>query len=483
MNRRYFIRFLFLAAFGLTSWATNIQAQESPGESPKAKYVFLFIGDGMGHAHVTMTEAYTAALQDRIGLEKLSFSAFPHVGQSTTYANNRLITCSAAAGTALATGSKTNINRISMDPEGEKSFPTIAEKAKKAGYRIGIVTSVSIDHATPAVFYAHQPDRDMYFEIGIDLVNSGFDYFAGGGFLIPQGKYQGADVILTDLAVEKGYKLVNTAEGFNALNPSAGKALVLSPRTAEGASLPYALDMTPQDITLADYTAKGIMMLKGEDGFFMMVEGGKIDWLGHSNDAAATVHEVKAFDDAVKQALTFYQKYPEETLIIVTADHETGGLSLGHRDMRYEFNLELLKYQKSSIEELNRIVQQFRVSKSGDPDADFTRMLKALETDLGLASVKNGTELTESETETLKQLFRESITDIPNEKSTYNEYEPFMARAMEYMNRKAGVNWGTGSHTAVNVPVYAIGAGAEKFSGLTDNTDIPKIIEQLMGLR
>jgi alkaline phosphatase len=394
-----------------------------------------------------------------------------------------LITCSAAAGTALATGHKTNINRISMDPEGMKPMETIAEKAKKAGYRVGIVTSVSIDHATPAVFYAHQPDRNLYFEIGADLVHSGFDYFAGGGFLNPDGEIEGITVNLPKLAADKGYNVVNTAEDFTRLAPGDGKALVLSPRTAGGASLPYAIDMAPGDLTLADYTAKGITMLTGDEGFFMMIEGGKIDWLCHANDAAATVHEVLALDRAVEEAITFYQKHPEETLIIITADHETGGLSLGHKDTKYATNIGLLKYQKSSVEELNKIVQQFRVSQSGDTEADFTRMLKALENDLGLASKKYGTELNEQELETLMALFKESIAIDTQAKSTYNEYESFMAKAIEMMNTKAGISWGSGSHTAVNVPVYAIGAGAERFTGVTDNTDIPRLIGELMGVQ
>ncbi len=449
----------------------------------KAKYVFLFIGDGMGHAQVSLAQAFKAAVNEKTGMEPLSFTRFPITGQSTTYANNRLITCSAAAGTALATGSKTNINRISMDPAGEKSMETIAEKAKKAGYRVGIVTSVSIDHATPAVFYAHRPDRDMYFEIGTDLVNSGFDYFAGGGFLIPDGELEGVPVNLPKLAADKGYKVVNNVEAFTRLAAGDGKALVLSPRAAGGASLPSAIDMAPGDLTLADFTAKGISMLRGEAGFFMMVEGGKIDWLCHANDAAAAVHEVLALDRAVEEAIAFYQKHPEETLIIVTADHETGGLSLGHRSMKYSTDIGLLKYQKSSVEELNKIVQQFRISQSGDPEADFTRMLKALENDLGLASKKYGTELNEQELEILKALFKESIAIDTEEKSAYNEYEPFMAKAIEMMNTRAGISWASGSHSAVNVPVYAIGAGAEKFTGVTDNTDIPRLIGELMGVQ
>lgn len=482
MKRRIpLLSLLFIFLYSFIS-LTATYAQPQVDKTVKAKYVFLFIGDGMGHAQVATTEAYVAALKEKIGFEPLRFTQFPYSGQSTTHANNRLITCSAAAGTALATGKKTNINRISMNPEANAPFETIAEKAKNAGFKVGIVTSVSIDHATPAVFYAHQPDRNLYFEIGIDLVNSGFDYFAGGGFLIPDGTWSGNPVNLPTLAAEKGYQVVNTAEAFRNLAPGRGKTLVLSPRTAAGASLPYALDMHPGDLSLADMTEKGIALLEGEEGFFMMVEGGKIDWVCHSNDAAATVHEVIAFDQAVDAAFSFYQKFPDETLIIVTADHETGGMTLGHVDMKYETNLGLLRYQKSSVEELNKIVSQFRVSGSGDTQADFERMLKVLETDLGLNSRKNETLLDEQELSELKTIFMQSIAQVMHEKSTYNEYEPFMSKAIQLMNKRAGINWGSSSHTGVMVPVYAIGTGAEKFTGVTDNTDIPRIIGELTGV-
>jgi len=482
MKRTTFFRLLILVLWGL-ALQINVFAGISDETSPgKAKYVFLFIGDGLGHAQVSTTEAYLATLQGKTGFEPLNYSGFPHIGQSTTHANNRLITGSAAAGTALATGNKTNINRISMDPAGTTPYETIAEIAKKHGYKVGIVTSVSIDHATPAVFYAHQPDREMYFEIGIDLINSGFDYFAGGGLLIPDGTWKDQEVNLPTLAAEKGYTVVNTAEGFHGLQPGSGKSLVLSPRTAGGASLPYAIDTHPGDLTLADLTAKGIEMLSGDDGFFMMVEGGKIDWLCHANDAASLVREMIAFSEAVDKALAFYQEYPENTLIIVTSDHETGGLSLGHAATKYETNVELLKYQRSSVEELNKIVAHFRVNQSGDTEEDFNRMLRVLEFDLGLHNRKYGTLLDDNEMAILKELFMTTVMGIGAGKGTYGYSEPFMAKAIEIMNKKAGIAWGTGSHTAVNVPVYAIGTGAERFTGVIDNTDIPRIIGELMGV-
>jgi alkaline phosphatase len=484
MKRRIFL-LRFLVIF-LTVTALNIRvfAILPAGDDPqKAKYVFLFIGDGMGLAQVNLTEAYLAALEDKIGFEHLNFTKFPQVGLASTYANNKMITCSAAAGTALATGHKTNIGRISMDPAGSVPYESIATKAKRYRYKVGVVTSTSIDHATPSVFYAHQPDRDMYFEIGIQLTQSNFDFFAGGGFLIPDGTWQGKEVNLIKLAGENGFNVVNTRDGFEKLATGGGKTLVLSPRLSSEASLPFSLDMDPGDITLADYVSKAISMLDNEKGFFLMVEGGKIDWACHKNDGAAAIQEVIAFDKAIGNAVAFYENHPDETLIIVTADHETGGLALGNKETGYDSHIGLLKYQKSSVEELNKIVAQFRVNKSGDSEADFNRMLKVLESVMGLNSRQRNTLLTDGEISQLKTAFVESVYATGVEKGIYGNDEPFMDMAVGILDKKASIGWTSNAHTCVNVPVYTIGTGAERFSGYIDNTDIPKFIQGLMGVQ
>jgi alkaline phosphatase len=481
MKRRIFLIRLLIVFLSLTSLNLRIFAGLPSGDDPqKAKYVFLFIGDGMGIAQVNLTEAYLAALKNENGFEHLNFTKFPQAGLVSTYANNRLITCSAAAGTALATGHKTNIGRISMDPSGSVPFESIAAKAKKSGYKVGIVTSTSIDHATPAVFYAHQPDRNMYFEIGVQLTKSDFDFFAGGGFLHPDDTLEGKKVNLIQLARDRGFNVVNTSEGFEKLAPGEGKTLLLCPRPGSEASLPFYIDSEPGDITLDEYTSKAISMLYNDNGFFMMVEGGKIDWACHGNDAATAIKEVIAFDKAVGNAIAFYQKHPDETLIIVTADHETGGLALGNGETGYDSHLDLLKYQKSSLEKLNKIIDQFRANKSGDSDADFAKILKVLESDMGLNSRQRNTLLTDDETSRLKKAFITEVYSIDPDKE--KDGETFMGIAINILAEKAGIGWSSIAHTCVNVPVYAIGTGSENFSGCVDNTDIPKLIAKLMGI-
>lgn len=151
----------------------------------QAKYVFYFIGDGMGVNQVNGTEMYQAEFQKGIiGVEPLLFTQFPVGTMATTFSATNSVTDSAAAGTALATGEKTYNHAISVDVD-KNPLQTVAEKAKKAGKKVGVTTSVSVDHATPASFYAHQPDRDMYYEIALDLPKANFDFYAGGGFLKP----------------------------------------------------------------------------------------------------------------------------------------------------------------------------------------------------------------------------------------------------------------------------------------------------------
>jgi alkaline phosphatase len=482
-NRIFLIRFL-IVLLTVSALNSRVFALTPAGDDPKkVKYVFLFIGDGMGLAEVNLAEAYLAAIKNEIGFEHLNFTKFPQVGLVSTYANNAMITCSAAAGTALATGHKTNIGRIGMDSSGTVPLESIASRAKEAGYKVGVVTTVSIDHATPAVFYAHQPDRNMYFPIGVQLTQSDFDFFAGGGFIKPDSTIDGKETNLIQLARDNGFKVVNTLDGFNNLAPGGSKTLVLAPRLAGEASFPFSLDMYPGDITLADYTSKAISMLDNDKGFFLMVEGGKIDWACHGNDAATAIQEVIAFDKAIANAIDFYKKHPDETLIIVTADHETGGLALGNAENGYKIHIGYLKYQKSSLEVLNKIVVDFRAKKTGDTIADFERMLRVLDNDLGLNSRQRNTLLTDDEKSQLKKSFAETVYGERSAKAIKSGDEPFMDMAVSFLDKKAGIGWTSGAHTCVNVPVYTLGQGNEMFSGYIDNTDIPKFIGQLMQIR
>lgn len=321
-----------------TDYNTIIAA--SGGE--RAKYVFLFIGDGMGLAHIAATEAYLAAQKGIIGSESLNFTKFPQVGLLTTHSSNHFITCSSAAGTAMATGVKTKNYMLGVDSDTNK-LRAITYKIKDRGYKVALLTTVSVDQATPAAFYASSAKRSDYYGIATQMPESGFDFFGGGGFAEPKGK-NGDKESVYDLAEGAGYKVVyDTA----AANRERGSKLLLVQKSGK-AELPLAIDRTKEDITLKQLVESAIKNVDNKRGFFIMAEGGQIDWTAHSNDAKSTILEIIDMADAVNAAYEFYLKHPKETLIIVTADHETGGLSIG-KDSGYNINMKALDKQESSV--------------------------------------------------------------------------------------------------------------------------------------
>jgi alkaline phosphatase len=327
----------------------------------QAKYVFYFIGDGMGVNQVNGTEMYQAELRNgRIGVEPLLFTQFPVATMATTFSATNSVTDSAAAGTALATGKKTYNHAISVG-EDKNAIQTVAEKAKKAGKKVGVTTSVSVDHATPAAFYAHQPDRNMYYEIALDLPKSDFDFYAGGGFLKPTTSFDKKEApSIFPIFEEAGYTVARGYNDYKAKSAKAEKMILIQEEGANPSCLPYAIDRKENDLTLAQITESAIDFLtKGKNkGFFLMVEGGKIDWACHANDAATVFNEVKDMDNAIKVAYEFYKKHPKETLIVVTADHETGGIVLGTG--KYELNLKALQSQKHSADGLSQRISELR---------------------------------------------------------------------------------------------------------------------------
>jgi alkaline phosphatase len=446
------------------------------------KYIFFFIGDGMGLAHVDAAEQFLHLTGDGDAIQTLTFTQFPETGFVSTGALNRFITGSAAAGTALATGFKTNIGRISMDAEGVVSYETIAEKAKRMGMKVGIISSVSIDHATPAVFYAHQPSRDMYFEIAVDLTSSDFDFFGGGGFREPIGTLDGMEVSIPELARQNGYTYVNTRNDFYELNKSDGKIIAVSPILDESAAMPYAIDSEKDDLSLADFTRKAIELLENENGFFIMVEGGKIDWASHANDPATVIHDVIAFDEAVAEAMEFYEEKPGETLIVVTADHETGGLTLGNKLSGYDGDLSLLKYQKGSFVSFGNLIEDFSEEQSASPDAEFGRMEDIYGGFFGLG-VPDKVSLTVEETSVIEDKFKSTYlsSGLSNKETVeYGNYNPLRITLTNILSAKSGLGWTTFSHTGIKVPVWSIGPGSDNFTGNLDNTDIAKIFGELI---
>ena len=497
-HRISFFPFVIIAIiflnFSCTQSGSNANKKEQYS-GQHAKYVFYFIGDGMGLTQINSAENYQAALKNKIGVKRLAISKLSTQGYITTYAQNRYITGSAAAATALATGNKTTISTISMDGKHQKNFKTMAEMAKDKGMKVGIITTVDIDHATPACFYAHQPSRNMYFDISLDLVNSGFDFFAGGNFRYLTSKRNNKTINLIEVAKQHGYKYVNTKKEFNKLTKQSGKVIAIGPILAEGNAIRYSIDQTSKDINLADFTSKAIQLLDNKKGFFIMAEGGKIDWACHANDAATTIHEVIDFDNAVKVALKFYYKHPKQTLIVVVSDHETGGMTLGFAGMGYKSSLQNLKYQKVSFEEFSDIISNL---KKGKTKPSFEYILKLIKDDFGIGDKEKGLGLTKLEKKQIHDAYIRSFSNNSkhfNKKNKmnykhvndqtyllYGGYEPITVAATRILDHKVGIAWTTYSHTGTPVPVHAQGVGEEIFKGYYDNTDVAKKIMQVMGV-
>ena len=378
----------------------------------KAKYVFYFIGDGMGFNHVSLTEYWLGHNQGVFDSRPLSFSQFPVLGWAVTHSESNLITDSAAAGTALSTGNKTKNGMLATGPDST-ALTSISYKIHDAGYKVGISSTVGINHATPAAFYGHNVNRGNYYEIASEIPASEFEFFAGGGAIESTGDDE--DKVSVYEAIEKGgYVIAEGMDDFAAKKDGAEKMMLLQKDGRLRTELPYAIDMKEYDMTQADLVRASIDFLYDEEGegFFVMSEGGRIDWASHGNDTKAVILETLSLSDAVAEAVRFYNEHPDETLIVVTADHETGGLTLS--------------WEKGY------------------------------------------------------NLYLDKLEEISCSKDMVSEEE---RERMNEISHEARIGWTTGDHSAANVPVFAIGAGSDLFSGRMDNTDIPKRICEAMGVK
>lgn len=455
----------------------------------EAKYVFLFIGDGMGPVQINAAERYLGAMEGKPGIIPLEMSFAPYTGTITTNSSNRYITDSGAAVTALATGSKTTPQTLSMDSEHRYPLKTIAEKAKEAGMKVGIITTVDIDHATPAGFYAHEPRRSNYYQIAKAMANSDFDFFAGGEIRYADDPNSIEEENIYELARKNGLIYINSYTGFHYMEAGAGRIFFEHPDVQADHSMPYAIDQAEESITLADMVDKGITMLENPEGFFMMVEGGKIDWAGHANDAATIIREVLDFDRSIAVALEFYKEHKNETLIVITADHETGGMAMGTTYGDYYMDLSRLQWQSASMAELTREFRNIRAQLIESTSRDSVYLDKQwaftfIKQQTGLGDESKDLSLNTYEYAMLEEAYEKSMDSIdkknPAEYIKYGSYDPFMIEVTHMLSRKAGIGWSTFSHTAIPVPVRAFGVGAERFNGFYDNTDIPKKMEAVM---
>ena len=445
----------------------------------QVKYVFYFIGDGMGVNQINVTETYLAALKGKIGFEPILMSSFPVVGLVNTYSATNGVTDSAAGGTALACGKKTKNGAIGVLEDLKTPCTSIAVWAQKAGAAVGVATNVAITHATPASFYGHQPNRNMYYEIGQDLCKSGFDFFAGSDFHRPNTKE--GEPTLRDQANAAGYTILTG--GYKEYEKKGRKAdkLILFQSDYQNEKLgsdhiPYALDQDKNDLTLEQIVRAGINYLMGKqkNGFFFQIEGGMIDYACHRNDIGNAVNEVLDMDKAVKVAYEFYQQHPDETIIVISADHETGGLVMGKGP--YELHTDLLRFQQKSIDELKWILreQYKKAPKKFTKDA-VEKQLKQL---MGLW---DNIKLTDEQTARLTRRWNDIEKAIAGNEKVNDRISDLCETVKHVISEQALISWASGGHSNGYVPVYAVGPGTEVFQGRIDNIEIAPAMAKIAG--
>jgi len=483
--------------------ATGTVSQQAINNAKNPKYIFMFIGDGMAAVQVNSAQIYGGTNKhNQMALDKMNFQDFEAVGYQTTQDATSFAPDSASTATSLSSGFKTWSGTLGLKPVGDKSGnkpenvymtkpQTIAERLKaEKGMKIGIVSTVTINHATPAAYYAHTASRNNYYDIAMQMADTGFDYFGGGTINQATGKDKDQKDAY-EVMEEKGYKVARTKEDILALNSKSGKAYAVTPVTQDSGAMPYAIDNKEGDLTLADFVKKGIDVLDNKEGFFMMTESGKIDWAGHANDAKANIGDVIAFEEAIQVAIDFAKEHPKETLIIVTGDHETGGMTIGQATTGYDTAFNILESQKMSYVAFDDLIDGM---KEKNPALTFADVMPVITENFGLVNKTTGDisrkgepsymtlELSDREVARLETAFAETMTAKPtdNEETDllYGGYNPLSVTLTHILNNKAGIGWTSYSHTGVPIPVYATGASAELFNGAYDNTAVyDKLVE------
>lgn len=433
------------------------------------KGIILLIGDGMGVNQVRLADIYA---KDVLG-HSLAVNSIRTRGITSTKSAESQVTDSAAAATALYSGYKTNNRKINMLPDGRQAF-TVAHAAREEGLAVGVVSTTRLTHATPAGVFSHTPDRNDENCIAEQLLEFAPEVALAGGrrHFIPmseKGSKRKDQENLIQSMKDKGYEYVVDLKGLKGVQGQGTDRLF---GLFSDSHMAYELDRlnVPKlgaQPSLADMTAAALTILsKNPKGFFLMVEGGRIDHACHAHDVKASIYDTIAFDDAVKVALDFRKDHPE-VLVLVTADHETGGLGLG-RGSEYAIEPAALKPIRNSLEYVDKKVKK-----------DSARLEEVLST--------AGFELTEKERGLLSQYPPttkarniEGFKDLPKIDDYILSWLHYVLSTVE--TERAKIGWTSFAHTAQPVITFAVGPGEEDFAGFYDNTDIAKKMCKLLGV-
>ncbi|MEH7355832.1 alkaline phosphatase [Neobacillus drentensis] len=423
---------------------TSVQAQVENNNNADIKNVIFLIGDGMGVSY-TSAYRYFKDNHNTPEVEKTEFDKYL-VGQQMTYPEDpeQNITDSASAATAMSAGVKTYNAAIAVDNDKSK-VKTVLEAAKEKGKATGLVATSEITHATPAAFGAHNENRKNMNAIADDYYNElingkhKIDVLLGGG----KTNFERPDVNLADAFKKDGFSYVTNKEQL--LKDKNNQILGLF---ATG-GLPKMIDRTEDIPSLEEMTTSAIDRLnKNKNGFFLMVEGSQIDWAGHDNDIVGAMSEMEDFEKAFKAAIEFAKK-DKHTLVVATADHSTGGFSIGANGIYNWFGKPVQAAKRTPAFMADEIAKGADVEKTLKSYID--QNLLPL-TDAEIQSVKNAGKKSSDISTAIKTIF----------------------------NKRSYTGWTTGGHTGEDVPVFAFGPSKERFAGQVDNTDHAKIIFDIL---
>lgn len=432
-------------------------------QGAESKNLIILIGDGMGPAQITLARLYAQKYlgQDKLALDDILVGAnSTYAGDSSYKGQSGIVTDSAASATAFGTGVKTYNGAISVtNEEVSKPVASVITAAQEIGKATGLISTARITHATPAAYASNVRQRGMEDAIASQYLESGVDVLLGGGerhFVASEeestyGRSKRKDGIhLVSQFEDAGYEVVYNKEQL--LNASGDQLLGFF----DDSHVPYNLDRGSETPELSDMLSKAIDVLeKDEDGFVVMLEGGRIDHAGHANDLHSNVLEMLEFDRAVKTALDYAKSHPE-TSVMITADHETGGLTIG-RDSVYDGYLDIFK----------------------EVTASSSKIGQELEDAKGAAAIR---EIVAKHTG-INDLSREEVQLILDRKeldgsvSSYGREGSFNA----VIAKRALFGWTGHGHTGVDVGVWAYGPVAKHLVGFTDNTDFAKAGAETIG--
>jgi len=485
MKKKKLVLLMMASLLCLCAGAKPKAKQEAPKQP---KYVFYFISDGTGINAVLGTEIMLSELKGELGRTPLWVSKSPVVSVASTYSTSSDVTDSAASGTALACGKKTYNGAIGMLPDSVTPVISVAQRAHDAGFVVGVGSSCPVNHATPAAHFGHVKDRNMYYELARQMEATGFEFFGGGSINLERkhNKPEVRDSIYNALR-KAGYTICFTNEDYEREGRKADKVVMLQGEVPDSYSLPYWIDRKPGQVTIVDQFKAELELLyrkaqEKKTGFYLFNEvGGKVDFACHAHDGASAFQEVLAADSCMHLALDFYREHPDETLIVFTSDHETGGLSLGCQYGGYWTNFKALQHQTASLDQANRNMMALANRAGGINKLTWEEVKEQLSKDFGLWSK---IPVKESEEAKLRAMFEKTVSgDASDTKTLYASSKAFMTESLFLVQDKAHVGWTSGGHTAGLVPVYAVGVGKELFMGHNDNAEIPLKIAKAMGLQ